>query len=113
MSNKTLPHTTAVILLAVSNEYRYGFDIMDQTGLPSGTVYPALRRLEEQDFVTSKWESETDAQREGRPARKYYEITDEGSEALTEAVKRYKHMERLMPQPTKAKSRLSPKRGES
>jgi len=111
MKAKTsLPHTTAVILLAVSNDYRYGFDIMDQTGLPSGTVYPALRRLEEQGFVKSKWERGAMAQRDGRPARKYYEVTKAGREALSEAVKRYRHMERLMPQ-TSGKTDPSPERG--
>ena len=106
-SRTSLPHTTAVILLAVSNDYRYGFDIMDQTGLPSGTVYPALRRLEEQGLVKSKWEREQTAYSDGRPARKYYEMTKMGREALAEAVKRYKHMERLMPHSTKP----SPERG--
>src|SRR5919198_4515000 len=92
-----LSHTTAVILQAVSNDYRYGFDIMNQTGLPSGTVYPALRRLEQLGLVKSKWEREATAQRDGRPARKYYEVTKAGREALAEAIKRYRHMERLMP----------------
>jgi hypothetical protein len=32
----TLP--TALILGAIASGARYGFDIMDQTGLPSGTV---------------------------------------------------------------------------
>ena len=37
--------SAAVIMQALANGYQYGFDIMDITGLPSGTVYPALRRL--------------------------------------------------------------------
>ena len=41
-----LSHTAALILQTISQGYCYGFDIMDVTGLPSGTVYPALRRLE-------------------------------------------------------------------
>lgn len=105
----SLSHTTAVILQAVSNDYRYGFDIMNQTGLPSGTVYPALRRLEQLGLVKSKWEREAMAQRDGRPARKYYEVTKDGRDALAEAVKRYKHMERLMPQ-APGKADPSPKR---
>ena len=36
-----------MVLIAVSQNYRYGFDISDATGLPSGTVYPVLRRLED------------------------------------------------------------------
>jgi PadR family transcriptional regulator PadR len=106
----SLSHTTAVILQAVSNDYCYGFDIMDLTGFPSGTVYPALRRLEQQGLVKSKWEREATAQRDGRPPRKYYEVTKAGKEALAEAVKRYRHMERLMPQ-NPGKTDHSPERG--
>ena len=98
MSSKiSLSHTTAIILQAVSYDHRYGFDIMDHTGLPSGTVYPALRRLEQQGLVKSKWEREATAQRDGRPIRKYYEVTKAGEVALAEAIKRYRHMERLTP----------------
>lgn len=96
--NSSLSYSAAVILQAVANGYRYGFDVMDVTGLPSGTVYPALRRMEHGGLVTSKWESEAAAQREGRPARKYYEVTAGGREALAEAVRRYRHIERLLPE---------------
>ena len=99
MGSKTsLSYSAAVILQAVANDYQYGFDIMDITGLPSGTVYPALRRMEQMGLVDSKWEGEASAQRDGRPQRKYYEVTTEGREALTEAVKRYRFMERLLPE---------------
>jgi DNA-binding PadR family transcriptional regulator len=94
----TLSYTGAVILQAIANGYRYGFDIMDITGLPSGTVYPALRRMEESELVESKWESEGEAQAEGRPSRKYYEVTDAGAEVLLGAIKRYRFLDRLMPQ---------------
>jgi len=97
MSQKTyLSYSAAVILQALDNGYKYGFDIMDITGLPSGTVYPALRRLDDAGFVISKWEKEAIAQREQRPPRKYYELTRDGKEALAEAVKRYRLLERLM-----------------
>ena len=59
----------------------YGFDIMDATGLPSGTVYPALRRMEAAGLIVSKWEDPAVAQREQRPARKYYEVTRSGHRA--------------------------------
>ena len=41
-----ISHTSALILQTIRSGYVYGFDIMDVTGLPSGTIYPALRRLE-------------------------------------------------------------------
>ena len=48
-----LSYSATAILQAVANGYQYGFDVMDVTGLPSGTVYPALRRLEHGDLVAS------------------------------------------------------------
>ena len=97
-----LSHAAAVILQALANGYQYGFDIMDITGLPSGTVYPALRRLEETGLVGSKWEKQGIAQREQRPPRKYYELTRDGKDALGEAVRRYRLLESLVPHPSKA-----------
>src|SRR5579875_1985762 len=67
-----LSHSAALILKALSLGYRFGFDIMEVTGLPSGTVYPALRRLERDALVASQWEPEADATASGRPARRYY-----------------------------------------
>ena len=90
MGKGFLTYSTAVILQAVANGYLYGFDIIDITGVPGGTVYPALRRLEESGHLTSKWEKQSISQSEPRPQRKYYELTRAGREALAEAVKRYR-----------------------
>src|SRR5450756_1426405 len=72
MSSGKLSHTVAIILRALSLGYCFGFEIMEATGLPSGTVYPALRRLERDGLVSSKWESEEVALKGQRPARRYY-----------------------------------------
>src|SRR5262245_54373930 len=102
-------YTMALILQAIENGYRYGFEVMTVTGLASGTVYPALRRLEDAAYVTSKWERQSVAQAEQRPARKYYEVTKAGSEALEQARKRFRLLEQLEePQRT---SDLRPARG--
>jgi DNA-binding PadR family transcriptional regulator len=82
-------YTSAVVLQTIDAGYSYGFDIMEVTGFPSGTVYPALRRLEQQELITSKWEKEHTAYAEQRPARKYYQLTRQGKEALAKAVRRY------------------------
>ena len=103
MTKPYLSHSAAIILHALGGGYKYGFDIMDITGLPSGTVYPALRRLEETGLVDSKWEKEGIAQRDGRPPRKYYELTPDGKQALADALKRYRLIESLLPQPSKIK----------
>lgn len=103
MGKGYLSYSATAILQAVASGYRYGFDIMDITGLPSGTVYPALRRMEETGLVISRWEKEGAAQREQRPARKYYEVTRDGEDVLAEAVRRYRLAEHLRPTTTKAK----------
>jgi PadR family transcriptional regulator PadR len=97
MGKGFLTHATAIILQAVANDYLYGFDIIDITGLPGGTVYPALRRLEEAGYLASKWEKPALAQQQQRPPRKYYELTREGREALGEAVKRFRLLELAQP----------------
>lgn len=42
----TLSYGAAAILHAVAAGQQFGFDIIDATGLTSGTVYPTLDRLE-------------------------------------------------------------------
>ncbi len=46
MAKPRITYPGACVLQAVSRECRYGFDVMDFAGLPSGTVYPILRRYE-------------------------------------------------------------------
>jgi DNA-binding PadR family transcriptional regulator len=60
--------------------------------LPSGTVYPALSRLERDGLVKSAWENEPDAHAEGRPARRYYKLTAPGVKALAEATSYYRSL---------------------
>jgi len=93
MGKGFMTYASAVILRAISDGYLYGFDIIDITGVPGGTVYPALRRLEEAGFLISKWEKQSISQSEPRPQRKYYELTRAGREALAEAIKRYRLLE--------------------
>src|SRR5579884_2074778 len=90
-----LTHTSALILQIIAGGCRYGLDVMQNTGLPSGTVYPALRRLEKTGLVQSTWEKETEAFAEQRPARKYYRLTRSGEAALAKAVRRYRLLENL------------------
>jgi DNA-binding PadR family transcriptional regulator len=87
---KPLSVSSLAVLGAVSRSVRYGFDIMDATGLPSGTVYPVLGRLERDGYVRSKWESQSVAQREKRPPRRYYEITASGARALADSAEHYR-----------------------
>ena len=90
-----LSHTAAMILQIIDNGFRYGFDIMDTTGLPSGTVYPALRRMEAEGLISSQWESEKKALAEQRPARKYYRVTRSGAQVLEQSQRRYPLVSKL------------------
>ena len=82
------------VLQALVAGARYGFDVIDRTGLPSGTVYPALSRLERDGYVASAWEPAEDAHAEGRPARRYYRVTAPGVQALGAATR---HSQSLLP----------------
>lgn len=90
-----LSYNAALVLRAIGAGYRYGFDIMAATQLPSGTVYPTLRRLEQQELIKSNWEKEPVAFAEQRPARKYYGLTRAGEDALQGALQRYGLLGRL------------------
>lgn len=90
-----LSHTAALILKTIDNGCSYGFDIMDATGLPSGTVYPALRRMEGEGWIGSQWEAEKKAIAEQRPPRKYYRITRAGAQVLEQSQKRYPLLAKL------------------
>ncbi len=92
-----LSHTAAMILQAIQAGYKYGFSIMEMTGLPSGTVYPAMRRLERDDLIRSQWERQSIADAEQRPARKYYKLTAEGLTSLQVSRNRYPLLERMIP----------------
>jgi len=94
-----LSHTAAIILQALDAGYVYGFSVMETTGLPSGTVYPALRRLERDGLIRSSWESRAVADAGQRPARKYYRITRAGQATLAASQKRYLLLNRLFPVP--------------
>jgi PadR family transcriptional regulator PadR len=95
---------TVMVLHALARGCRYGFDIMDDTGLTSGTIYPALDRLAGLGLARSEWEDARIARQEKRPARRYYRITPSGEEALSLALERYRSLA-----PVKLGARIHPR----
>jgi PadR family transcriptional regulator PadR len=87
---KPLSLSAVAVLDVIARRVRHGFDIMDATGLPSGTVYPILGRLERDGYVHSRWESHAAALREKRPPRRYYEVTADGVKALAQSIEHYR-----------------------
>jgi len=99
-----LTYPTTLVLHALANGSCHGFDVIDATGLASGTVYPILRRLEQERLVSARWESVSIAREEQRPPRRYYELTAAGHEVLEKALERYRLTQ------AKASRRLRPAR---
>src|ERR1035438_8640329 len=97
VSETRLSHTAALILQALDGGFVYGFSIMEMTGLPSRTAYPAMRRLERDELILSRWERQSIADAEQRPPRKYYKLTAAGKVTLETSRKRYPLLERLIP----------------
>jgi DNA-binding PadR family transcriptional regulator len=57
----------------------YGLDVSRRVGLPTGSIYPILARLERSGWASSHWE-EIDPIAEGRRPRRYYRLTGAGAE---------------------------------
>lgn len=85
---RSLGVTTVRVLASIRDGVAYGLDIVAATGMPSGTVYPTLGRLKKSGLVSARWEDQRVAEREGRPRRRYYELTAEGARALAESASR-------------------------
>lgn len=89
---RSLGITSLKILAAIRDGAAYGLDLVARTGLPSGTVYPTLGRLKSAGLVRSHWEDQRIAEREGRPRRRYYSLTDDGSAALADGVASFRRV---------------------
>jgi PadR family transcriptional regulator PadR len=75
-------------MLAEPAATRYGLELCDLTGLPSGTVYPIVARLEQCGWLASSWEDPARHVAAGRPRRRYYRLTAEGAAAAPGALAR-------------------------
>ena len=62
-------------LTAEPQTWRHGYDLMKDTGLSSGTLYPILMRMTEQGLVEAEWR---DPVQRGRPPRHAYRLTAMG-----------------------------------
>ncbi len=74
-------------LLEDPGSERYGLEIGETAGLPSGTIHPILARLERLGWVESRWE-DIDPSEAGRPARRYYRLTTDGTERARDGLAR-------------------------
>ncbi|GGO89649.1 PadR family transcriptional regulator [Stakelama pacifica] len=65
----------ALLHSLADRQWHHGYDLMKDTGLLSGTLYPLLIRMSEQDLVEAEWREPAMT---GRPARHAYRLTQKG-----------------------------------
>lgn len=79
MTRQRLPSKQTLAVLAAlaesPSEWRHGYDLMAQTGLASGTLYPLLMRLCDQGLLETQW---APSPLRGRPPRHAYRLTAPG-----------------------------------
>jgi PadR family transcriptional regulator, regulatory protein PadR len=82
------------VLLSDLSSQHYGLEIAHAAGLPSGTLYPILARLERAGWVTSEWEQldSTNLSGRGRHPRRYYRISPKGAERAREELRKAAHL---------------------
>ena len=72
-------------------EAKYGYALIQELGehgleIEQGTLYPLLRRLEEQGLLLSEWNVE------GSRPRRYYQLSPAGAEVLRGLSKHWWHL---------------------
>lgn len=78
------------ILSIISREEAYASDILDTLKkanllVVEGTLYPLLTRMKNEELLTYRWQESTSG-----PPRKYYALTHEGQELLTQLHEEWK-----------------------
>ncbi len=90
------PHTSQQaaalfsILLKCENKWWYGYALMQETGLQSGSLYPLLIRLADDGYLDSRWESDVET---ARPRREY-RLTASGKSLARERLARFSERQR-------------------
>lgn len=65
----------------------FALEICRRTRLGSGSVVEILFRLQKWGWVTSRWEDASEAHRQGRPRRRFYQLTGQGAAAAREVMR--------------------------
>lgn len=70
----------ALALMDRPDVKHWGYELGRQAGVRSGVLYPMLTRLLDEGVLVDGWEDPSEIQ--GRPPRRYYELTDHGKVRL-------------------------------
>ncbi|MGE7624596.1 PadR family transcriptional regulator [Viridibacillus sp. NPDC096237] len=105
MNKEMMKGSTDLLLLSIiAKQDMYGYEIVQALkqssdelySMSEGTLYPALKRLESQGYINSYW-----VENEGARRRKYYELTEEGQNALSGKLKDWQQINQLIEKWTK------------
>jgi PadR family transcriptional regulator PadR len=72
----------AAELMSDPSGRHHGYELSRASGIRSGVMYPVLKRMLDEGWLSDGWEDEAVASREKRPPRRYYRVTDLGRTAL-------------------------------
>ena len=73
------------VLLGSPSAEHYGLELAEAAGLPSGSIYPILARLERAGWVESDWE-ELEPEARKRHPRRYYKLTALGARVARDSA---------------------------
>jgi PadR family transcriptional regulator PadR len=76
--NRPLSNEARTLMQALADapsRWRYGYDLIKETELKSGTLYPILMRLSDRGLLEAKW---LEPEQLGKPARHAYRLTRDG-----------------------------------
>jgi DNA-binding PadR family transcriptional regulator len=87
----------AIVLAALSQlaEPQYGYSLIQRLSergmeIDQGTLYPLLRRLEDQGLLNSEWKLE------GSRPRRYYVISEAGTQVLERLAAEWRSLNHVM-----------------
>lgn len=98
--------------LSQLREPKYGYALIDELSrqgldIEQGTLYPLLRRLEDQGLLESEWNVD------GSRPRRYYRISPTGDEVLTRLITEWEQLtgviERLVDEESSSENISTPK----
>lgn len=105
---------TLLLLRLLAERESYGYEVVQRlrdvglTGISEGTVYPALSRLEREGRISGRLVASTSG-----PARKYYQPTPAGHEALTSGIASWRSLAALVDAVLATPTPLTPTEGTS
>jgi PadR family transcriptional regulator PadR len=89
----------AVALMSEPKGKHWGYNLTKRSAVRSGVLYPILRRLLDEHWISDGWEDP--ATTDGRPPRRYYQLTALGHQelrALLASARNEKRFQDILPE---------------